>query len=201
MAIRPDVVVFVTGVLLLGTGAFGLSTLPDSAEGALRTFSVAWRESSRDVPVGEVQLADGGTGSADAVVAEGNLTRLVFVLACADSHPLAGQNAATLEYRIEGPANQTAEDSATCGGDIEVAFEVQPAPTATAAAGTSPEDAAARLLEARRNLTTVGEWTFDLALSRATPQLPGAPVGGATVQIDARAVRHEPTVTESTLPR
>lgn len=200
MAVRADLVVFAAGAVLFGAGLAGILTLPEGEGGPLQTFTVTWREQSKDLTFDPVSIADNAQETADVNVSDGNLTRLVFVFACTDRHPLpTAQTAASLDILLTPPrGGKTVEASGVCAGEIEVPYEVQPAPTVQSATGTSEANAREGLLAARVNLTTIGEWGIDLSLSRPTGLI-GGQVGGADVAILARAVRHEPTVTA--LPR
>jgi hypothetical protein len=198
MAVRPDVIVFAVGLLLFVAGIGGILALP-SQGGIAQAFAVTWHEQSKDLPsLGSVTLAENGKGAISFKIGDGNLSRIVFHVACTDNSPLASQAAASVQAAIAGPGNLSASGSTTCGKTLDLPVLLEGNGTAQTASGTSADDATAQL-EAQR-VSTLGEgtWNATVTLSRSSPVPGGLPgpvqTGGASIVMSGTEYTSVPAV-------
>ncbi|MHB8584254.1 MAG: hypothetical protein ACYDDF_00240 [Thermoplasmatota archaeon] len=205
MALRPDIVILLAGVVLFVGGAIGIATIPPNTAGGgliLQAYAVTWSDSPNDIPVGNATLAEAGSGSVPFHVADRNLSRIVFHVTCTDQSAIAGEDVANLVVHFAGPAGVQGNGTVRCSGTpTDVSITLNGPATETTASGTSMDDARNQLLEERYSTEGVGPWAANLTLERPSPlptnpftSLPQQPPGGATVTITGTEFTQVPTL-------
>lgn len=192
----PDIVLFVVGALLFGGAAFAIANTPgglSDASSPLGLFQVSW--AGQETEVGSEDVASVRSASATFTVEATGVASVIVRVACAD--PAPGPAAFTVQVDVAGPNGLTGQGSGTCGGDIVVPVEVEPAPADTTVRGTTESEARAALPEPANATAAQGEWTVSVSGGRGGGALPvpvGDPSGTISLAVETYVARLTPVV-------
>lgn len=177
----PQLVLLLTGALLMGGGAVGLVVFGE--EGAEALYAITFASTTQELPVADNAWT--GTGTFEFDVTATNVTELVVTVTCAESTPVPIGTAApaTVTVTVTGPNGLTGDGSGRCGSDVVVEVPVGSTPSSTTATGTSEADAVRSLPGSFTTTNATGAWTVEVSAARAQ-NIPGAPQPGGQVTVE-----------------
>ena len=179
----PQLVLLVTGALLVGGGTTGLVLY--GGEGAATLYAVTFPTTTQDLPLDAPDWSGNGDSFAFRIT-RANVTSVEVATTCTDANPLGGQVPVAITLTVTGPNGLTGEGSGTCGSSVSVPVATGTVPPETTAQGTSPEDAVRSLPPSFASTNATGDWTVELVAARSGQGgvLPGqAGVASGTVSI------------------
>lgn len=179
----PQLVLLVTGALLVGGGTTGLVLYGGEATATL--YAVTFLTTTQDLPL-EAPDWTGAGGSFAFRVTRSNVTSVDVTTTCTDANPLGGQVPVAVTVTVTGPNGLTGEESGNCGSEISVPVAVATMPASTTSKGTSPDDAVRALPASFASTNATGDWTVEVVAARSGQGgiLPGeAGVASGTVSV------------------
>lgn len=192
----PQLVLLVTGALLVGGGTTGLVLY--GGEGTDTLYAVTFPTTTQDLALDAADWS-GASGSFAFRVTRLNVTEVAVTTTCRDANPLGGQVPVTVTLTVTGPGGLTGDASGACGSEISVPVGTGTVPAATTARGTSPENAVRNLPASFSTTNATGDWDVEVAAARSgqggiLPGQAGAPSGTVTVAVTGYAAVAAPAV-------